>query len=109
MGGHLFYYRYNLVELYLRLIVLVFIMLHMFLKFQDRRISLTLLFYLFIDFIQAGYFGYRFFEFQQFTAIPLSFITLFLLADLLMIKELSEGYNTVALVVGKYRKKPGVV
>jgi len=101
----LFFYRDNLQELYLRLIILVFVLLHMLLKFQDRRISISLLFYLFIDFVQAGYFGYKFFEFQQFTAIPLSFITFFLIGDLLLLKEFSSAYDMSILFVRKYASK----
>lgn len=79
----LFYYRYNHSELYLRLIVLVFAILYLLLKPQQQRIGLTIVIYLGFDFVQAGYFGYKFFEFQQFTAIPLSIVTLYLLGDLL--------------------------
>ncbi|MEQ1796533.1 MAG: hypothetical protein ABL872_01205 [Lacibacter sp.] len=101
----LFYYRFNLTELYLRGIVLLFAVLHLLLKFQDRRISITLGIYLFIDFIQAGYFGYKFFEFQQFTAIPLSFIALFLVADLLILKEYRAVYDTGIVYIRKQAGK----
>lgn len=86
----LFYYRYNHNELYLRLIVFVFASLHFLLRPQQRRLSLTIFIYLGFDFVQAGYFGYKFFEFQQFTAIPLSIVIIFLLGDLLYTQKFKE-------------------
>lgn len=89
----LFYYRYNHSELYLRLIVFVLVILYWLIKPTQQRLSITILIYLGFDFVQAGYFGYKFFEFQQFTAIPLSVIVLFLLGDLLYAQKFSDLFK----------------
>lgn len=101
----LFYYRFNLNELYLRLIVFLFATLYLLLKQKNQRLCITILIYLVFDFIQAGYFGYKFFEFQQFTAIPLSFIILFILGDLLFTQRFGEFLRADFLYFNKTQRQ----
>ncbi|MBS4065360.1 MAG: hypothetical protein KGZ74_12410 [Chitinophagaceae bacterium] len=77
------FFKYNLHELYLRLMVLFAVVGHLLLFVKWRRLSMAIIIYLLMDLVQTGYFGYKFFEFQQFTSIPLSIIVLFVLGNTL--------------------------
>ncbi|HEX4958208.1 MAG TPA: hypothetical protein VFV46_08535 [Lacibacter sp.] len=94
----LFFYRYNLNEFYLRVMIIAVTILYLILLQDQLRLGITVFIYLIIDFIQAGYFGYKFFEFQQFTAIPLSIIALFVAGNMLYtILHKEKNYAVLSL------------
>jgi hypothetical protein len=97
------FYKYNISEMYLRLMILLVAIIHLALFTKWRRLSIAILIYLLIDVVQAGYFGYKFFEFQQFTSIPLSVTLLFVLGSILYNAGSGGWYN----ILWQPFRKPG--
>lgn len=102
------FYKYNLIELYLRLMILFITVVHLILYPKWRRVSIALVIYLLIDVVQTGYFGYKFFEFQQFTSIPLSVIMLFVLGNTLYNSVSRERYQNIVQLFRKQNKASGL-